>query len=146
MVGVSWYDAAAFARWDGKRLPNEAEWEKAARGGTDGKKYPWCDAIDKTMANFASFGIAPVKSFEAYGYGLYDMAGNVSEHVNDLETFSYEYGVVTDPVGPDTGFVHLIRGGNWGNEVVSLRSSSRNFSAANSPYFFCGFRTVRTAE
>ena len=82
VIRVGWYGAMAYAQWAGKRLPTEAEWEYAARGGLVGKKYPWGDVIDSGKANYLDSGIGdttPVGRYPPNGYGLYDMAGNVWE-------------------------------------------------------------------
>ena len=101
VVGVDWNDAVAYAKWAGKRLPTEAEWEYAARGGLVGKRYPGGDEITHDDANYSGTGgkdvwegwpnggTAPVGSFEANGYGLYDMAGNVYEWCQDWYGESY---------------------------------------------------------
>ena len=80
-VEVSWYAAMAYAQWTGKRLPTEAEWEKAARGGLVGKSFPWGDSIDASMANYGGIvgDSTPVGIYPANGYGLYDMTGNEFE-------------------------------------------------------------------
>ena len=90
MVFVNWNDATADAKWAGKRLPTEAEWEYAVRGGLVGKRYPWGDEVTHDDANYSGTGgkdkwgyCAPVGSFAANGYGLYDMAGNVWEWCQD---------------------------------------------------------------
>jgi len=135
VVGVTWLDAAAFCQWGRKRLPTEAEWEKAARG-ENGGKWPWGDSFSTTLAN----GLgeedgykysAPVGSFERgrSPYGLYDMAGNVSEWVTDWYDQSYyKDAPFKNPKGPeDPGIIQVLvyRGGSFHNSSHDLRASKR---------------------
>ena len=101
VVGISWQDAAAYASWAGTRLPTEAEWGYAARGGSMHGKYPWGDKPDTSYANFKSFGILPVKSLKPNGYGLYDMIGNVWEWVNGEINEGYYNGQKL----PESGYI-----------------------------------------
>ena len=146
IVNVDWYAASAFAKWAGKRLPNEAEWEYAARGGLQGARYPWGNIITKNFANFHKYwkgdkeynnstmtgkdtwkySTAPVGSFEPNGYGLYDMAGNVAEWCQDWYQHDY-YNVSPDenPKGPKRGERKVTRGGHWYSWHKGLRVYNR---------------------
>jgi formylglycine-generating enzyme required for sulfatase activity len=156
VTDVSWYAAMAYARWAGKRLPSEAEWEYAARGGLVGKQFPWGDApASPKRANYEASGLgAPtaVGRYPANGYGLYDMAGNVWEYCLD-EWGPYRDGPQQNPVAgaaslADDAFLHVtsrrvIRGGSWGGAPVNLRVAYRDSHPANGAGPHVGFRCVR---
>jgi len=118
VVHVSWDDAAAYARWAGKRLPTEAEWERAARGGMEGQRFVWGDTLrpgGRWMANVAHDGAigqtAPVGRFPSNRYGLYDMSGNVWEWCADAYRL-FPGARMGGPPEP-TGFMRSMRGGSF---------------------------------
>ncbi len=143
VVGLSWYDAAAYCQWAGKRLPTEAEWEKAARGGLVGVKYPWGDSIDSSVANYNSNvgKTTPVGSYPPNGYGLYDMAGNVWEWcMDEYDSGFYGKSPRNNPVaGGLISFVNnnfinvknprVLRGGSWYYWPDAVRVVSRNYGS-----------------
>lgn len=172
VVHVSWDDAAAYARWAGKRLPTEAEWEWASRGGLRDKIYPWGDESVNTapykansfQGNFPyedqaldgyKTTTAPVKSFQANGYGLYDIAGNVWEWCADwYRSDYYQNSPILNPKGPSTSHdpdepgvpKRVMRGGSFlcnDGYCSSYRSSARMKSSPDSGLQHTGFRCVK---
>ena len=145
VVGVSWDDAAAYAEWAGKRLPTEAEWEYAARGGGTGTKYPWGEKPDLDYANVNSFGIMPVQSLKANGYGLYDMIGNVWEWCSDwYDENYYSSSPRENPAGPAAGKTRVLRGGAWNNSKYHATVTKRYYSNPAVKSYTFGFRCVKS--
>lgn len=146
VVDVSWEDAAAYAKWAGKRLPTEAEWEHACRGYAEGAKYPWGDR--KPTAKDARFnaidGPAEVASCAANRFGLYDIVGNVWEWCQDWYAIDY-YAAAPDhnPLGPAAGNYRVLRGGSWADVEKYLTCANRSWArpAERSPNI--GFRCVK---
>lgn len=177
VVGVSWKQARAFAQWrtlyhniyrkeKGKhnvnsyRLPTEAEWEYAARGGLESASYPWGGPYTKNdrgcfMANFKplrgdyaadqALYTVEAKSYDPNDYGLYNMAGNVSEWVfSSYDPASYEYSSSMNPsVNDETNMKKVVRGGSWKDVAYFLQVSSRDYEYADSARSYIGFRTVQ---
>lgn len=141
-AGVTWYGAVAYAKWVGKRLPTEAEWEVAASGGVQDAIYPTGMEIEKSQANFFSSDTTPVMSYPPNGYGLYDMAGNVYEWCCDW--YDYNYYVTSlqepdNPKGPAQGVYRVLRGGCWKSLKDDMRCSYRhrnNPGTVNGTYGF----------
>ena len=155
---VSWYAAMAYAKWAGKRLPTEAEWEKAARGGLIGKKYPWGDSIGSSRANYNK-NVGDTTSVGQYApnaYSLYDMAGNVAEwcldaYDQDFYANASHQNPISDAnaLSVTTNFSKIssaprvLRGGSWSQLSQNVRVADRMRGDPKSSYFGFGFRCVQ---
>jgi formylglycine-generating enzyme required for sulfatase activity len=162
VVHVSWNDAVAYARWAGKELATEAEWEYAARGGLEQRLYPWGDELvpdgqhrcniwqgefpEVDTAEDGWAGACPVGAFAANGYGLYSMTGNVWEWCTDWFTTRHEGADSVDPAGPAEGTTKVMKGGSFlchASYCNRYRVAARTSNTPDSSASNIGFRCVR---
>lgn len=181
VVGISWYDAVRYCNWlseekgyaacydtikwnynparHGYHLPTEAQWERAARGNLDKKKYPWGDEDPGTRCNYQSYqgvlvaemanfsngrGTLAVGKFQPNGFQLYDMAGNILEWCNDwYQEDYYNESPPQNPTGPNSGSERVIRGGAWNRSEAYLQCAFRDKKSPATKRYDIGFRIAR---
>jgi len=150
-VGMSWFDAISYCEWistkrgEPFRLPTEAEWEKACRGGADGAEYPWGDLLPSSLPYFQGgwTGPRPVRDGVTNAFGLFHMGDNVHEWCSDwFDPNYYAHSPQADPAGPESGTRRVSRGGSWRHLVKASRNAHRSSLPPQFRYTDYGFRLV----